>query len=121
MAAESEGDVAFAKALANRPVVLGELLGRAGAGNSVVAKGGFTLHRRRPDLDMPHISGVLPPLPVLAKSAAGIGFVNWQADADRVVRRVPLMIVVNGQVQPSFAIESLRVAQSRLNLPDQSG
>ncbi len=111
-AADSDGDVAFAKALADRPVVLGELVGRSGAGNSVAAKGAFTFIGEDPTPGMPHLSGVLPPLPVLAKSAAGIGFVNWQADADRVVRRVPLMIEVNGHVQPSFAIESLRIAQA---------
>jgi adenylate cyclase len=110
-AVDSEGDTAFAKALADRPVVLGELVGRSGAGNSVRPKSGFTFIGDDPTAATPHLAGALPPLPILAKSAAGIGFVNWQADADRVVRRVPLLIEVNGQVQPSFAIEALRVAQ----------
>ena len=32
-------------------------------------------------------------------------------DNDRVVRRVPLLLDVNGQLQPSLALETLRVAQ----------
>ena len=51
------------------------------------------------------------PLPELAQHAAGIGFLNWRPDDDRVVRRVPLILNVNGALQPSLAMEALRVAQ----------
>ena len=111
VAARSEGDAAFARALAGRSVILSELVTQAKLAGAVPAKSGFTFIGQDPTPDLPHLNGALGPLPVLAKSAAGIGFVNWQADADRVVRRVPLLIVVNGQIQPSFAIECLRVAQ----------
>ena len=40
-----------------------------------------------------------------------LGFVNWLPDNDRVVRRVPLLLAVNGQIQPSLVLETLRVAQ----------
>ncbi len=39
------------------------------------------------------------------------GFLNWLPDNDRVVRRVPLLLDLNGQIQPSLAMETLRVAQ----------
>jgi adenylate cyclase len=45
------------------------------------------------------------------ENAAGIGFMNWLPDSDRVIRRVPLLLDVNGQLQPSLAMESLRVGQ----------
>ena len=73
------------------------------------AKSGFTFIGQAPHAHLRTStarSGQLSP-----RAPRGIGFVNWQADADRVVRRVPLLIVVNGQIQPSFAIECLRVAQ----------
>jgi adenylate cyclase len=111
IASRSESDAAFAQALADRSVVLSELVTQSDIAGAVPAKSGFTTIGEDPTPDLPHLNGVLGPLPVLANSAAGIGFVNWQADADRVVRRVPLLIVVNGRVQPSFAIECLRVAQ----------
>ena len=109
--ADGAGDATFARALADRSVVLSELVTRTKFAGAVPAKSGFTFIGQDPTPELPHLDGALGPLTVLAKSAAGIGFVNWQADADRVVRRVPLLIVVNGQIQPSFAVECLRVAQ----------
>ena len=120
-ATNSDGDVDFARALANRPVVLSELISRSGFAGKVSAKAGFTVVGEDPTADLPHLSGVLAPLTILAKSAAGIGFVNWQADADRVVRRTPLLIVANGEVQPSFAIEFAAGRARRLDLHRQVG
>jgi adenylate cyclase len=111
VAADSAGDAAFARALGGQPVILSELVTQTKLVGVVPAKSGFTFIGQDPTSDLPHLNGALGPLPVLAKGAAGIGFVNWQADADRVVRRVPLLIAVNGQIQPSFAVECLRVAQ----------
>jgi adenylate cyclase len=105
------GDAAFARALAGRSVVLSELVTQTALAAAVPAKSGFTVIGQDPTPELPHLESALGPLPLLAESAAGIGFVNWQADADRVVRRVPLLIVVNGRIQPSFAVECLRVAQ----------
>ena len=111
LAADSEGDTAFARALVDRSVVLSELVTQTKLVGAAPAKSGFTFIGQDPTADLPHLNGALGPLPALATRAAGIGFVNWQADADRVVRRVPLLIVVNGRIQPSFAVECLRVAQ----------
>jgi adenylate cyclase len=111
VAADSAGDAAFARALGGQPVILSELVTQTKLVGVVPAKSGFTFIGQDPTSELPHLNGALGPLPVLAKGAAGIGFVNWQADADRVVRRVPLLIAVNGQIQPSFAVECLRVAQ----------
>ncbi len=55
--------------------------------------------------------GALAPLSELAQHAAGVGFMNWRADSDRVVRRVPLILNVDGALHPSLAMEALRVAQ----------
>ena len=110
-AADRGGDADFAQALGGRSVILSELVTQTKLAGAVPAKSGFTFIGHDPTPELPHLNGALGPLPVLAESAAGIGFVNWQADADRVVRRVPLLIVVNGQIQPSFAVECLRVAQ----------
>ena len=54
---------------------------------------------------------MLVPIPALAEVANGLGFLNWLPDSDRVVRRVPLVLDLNGQIQPSLALETLRVAQ----------
>ena len=109
----SEGDLAFAHAIANAPVVLGNFFTRAKnrGGGDIAAKSGFAIAGDAPIPYLPQLSGTLAPLPVLLNSAAGIGFMNWLPDSDRVIRRVPLLLAVNGQLQPSFALEALRVAQ----------
>ena len=58
-----------------------------------------------------HLKGALVPIPALEDAASGLGFVNWLPDDDRVIRRVPLMLNLNGQIEPSLAVETLRVAQ----------
>jgi adenylate cyclase len=109
----SDGDLAFAHAIANRPVVLGSVFTRAksGAASGISAKAGFAIAGDAPLPYLNHLSGILAPRPALMESAAGIGFMNWLPDNDRIIRRVPLLLDVNGEPQPSLALESLRVAQ----------
>jgi adenylate cyclase len=113
----SDGDTVFAHAIADRPVVLGSFFTRTknGVGNEIAPKSGFAIAGDAPVPYLHHLSGTLAPRPVLLESAAGVGFMNWLPDADRVIRRVPLLLGVNGQPQPSLALESLRVAQGATN------
>jgi adenylate cyclase len=110
---DSSGDLAFAQAIADRPVVLGTYFTATSnaAKIRIPAKASFSFLGEPPGPFLNRFSGVLLPLPELTESAAGLGFMNWLPDADRVVRRVPLLLDVNGQVEPSLALETLRVAQ----------
>src|ERR1700722_881027 len=112
-----DGDLAFARAIATRPLVLGSVFTRTkrGGGGAIPAKSGFAIAGEAPLPYLGHLSGVLAPRPMLMESAAGIGFMNWEPDSDRVIRRVPLLLYVNGEPQPSIVIESLRVAQGASN------
>jgi adenylate cyclase len=109
----ADGDVALAHAIADRPVVLGVFLTPThdGAQASLTAKAGFSYVGDPPTPFISRLNGALVPIPVLAEAASGLGFLNWLPDNDRVVRRVPLVIDLNGQIQPSLALETLRVAQ----------
>ena len=55
------------------------------------------------------------PLPVLLTQADGLGALNFNADADGVVRRVPLFLRLGQQIVPSLTAEALRVAQGTRN------
>lgn len=55
------------------------------------------------------------PLPELQQSASGLGALNFVADTDGVVRRVPLLFSVQGQVVPTLVAEMLRLAQGAQN------
>jgi adenylate cyclase len=109
----ADGDVAFANAISGRPVVLGTFFTTTpnAAKTKLVPKGGFSFVGETPTSLLTHLNGALAPIPVLAQAASGLGFLNWLPDDDRVVRRVPLLLEINGQIQPSLAMETLRVAQ----------
>ena len=112
----ADSDLAFAHAVTDRPVVFGTLLTTTHNGSqaSFTTKAGFSFvgdQGEPPTAFLSHLSGALVPIPALAEAASGLGFLNWLPDGDRLVRRVPLMLDLNGQIQPSLAIETLRVAQ----------
>ena len=104
-------DSAFARAIDGAPVVLGSFVSDApnGAGGSV--KAGFVTAGDDATKFLTPSPGALAPLSELAQHAAGVGFLNWRPDSDRVVRRVPLILNVDGALHPSLAMEALRVAQ----------
>jgi adenylate cyclase len=54
-------------------------------------------------------------LPQLVGSAAGMGALTFVPDSDGVVRRVPIVLELNGKPVPSLVAESLRVAQGAGN------
>jgi len=56
-------------------------------------------------------TAAVPSLPVLDEAAAGNGSVNAVPDIDGTIRRVPLVLGLNGKLYPSLAAELLRVAQ----------
>jgi adenylate cyclase len=109
----ANGDVAFAHAISGLPVVLGTFFTTApnAANTRLVPKGSFSFVGESPNAILTHLNGALAPIPVLTDAAAGLGFLNWLPDNDRVVRTVPLLLDINGQIQPSLAMETIRVAQ----------
>ena len=56
----------------------------------------------------PSASGVLAtPFAALMEQSAGLGFVNLKPDADGVIRRVPLLVELNGYLAPSFFLQAI--------------
>jgi adenylate cyclase len=104
-------DEAFAKAVADLPVVLGASLLPATAIRDLAPKVSFAYAGDDPEPFIIEFGGIAGPLPVLAAAAKGIGAVNWLPDRDQVVRRVPLLVRLKSAIFPSLALEALRVAQ----------
>ena len=113
----ADGDLAFSRSIADRPVVLGVFLTPTHNGSqaSLTPKAGFSFVGDQPTSLLTNLSGVLVPIPILANAATGLGFLNWLPDNDRVVRRVPLLLNIHDQIQPSLVLETLRVAQGASN------
>jgi adenylate cyclase len=55
-------------------------------------------------------AGIMANVPVLESRAVGTGTIHTDPENDNVVRRMPLVIAVDGVVYPSIAMEALRVA-----------
>lgn len=100
----------FARTLAATPAVLGAILTH-GKGGGYPAKWGIASAGDDPLAFVPRFSGAVAPLPELAEAARGIGVLNWLPDRDQVVRRVPLLLGLDGKLVPGLAAEALRVAQ----------
>ena len=109
--ADKTPDAAFARSMDDAGVVLGSFVSELPTGAGSPTKAGFVTAGDDAAKFLTPWPGLLTPLPELAQHAAGIGFLNWRPDADRVVRKVPLILNVNGALQPSLAMEALRVAQ----------
>ena len=104
-------DNVFARAIDGAPVILGSFVSEAPNGAGGSAKAGFVTAGDDATKFLTPSPGALAPLSELAQHAAGVGFLNWRPDSDRVVRRVPLILNVDGALHPSLAMEALRVAQ----------
>ena len=53
--------------------------------------------------------GLLTNLPILDKAAAGRGLFSIRSERDGIVRRVPMMMVAQGEFKPSLTFDMLRV------------
>ena len=109
-------DSVLAGAIGAAPVVLGLVLTHGGELPSFVAPYGLATAGDDPRAFVSRFSGGVMPIPALDDQATGLGALNWLPDGDQVVRRVPLLLVVGDRLVPSFALESLRVAQGASTL-----
>ncbi len=63
-----------------------------------------------------HATGVVCNLPMLAQAAGASGFMNAAPDADGILRRVPLLIELDGRVYPSLALAATMAATGSRDL-----
>jgi adenylate cyclase len=110
LAGAQSHDAIFAQSIARAPVVLGAMLGDAGAGEAP-QKAGFAFVGDPPTAFLERYPAIVTPLAALAAPAKGVGATNWAPDHDQIVRRVALLSAARGGVAPALALEALRVAQ----------
>jgi len=112
-----DNDALFAKSLKGRPVVLGYYLNSgadakriAAIPDPVLPKGAFAGH----NIGFTTWTGYGGNLPQFLANSAGAGHFNSLPDDDGIVRRVPMIVDVNGQYYESL---SLAMARVLLNYP----
>jgi adenylate cyclase len=110
-------DELLAATLRNGRVVLGNAmrfddLGDRGAGCLMHPVNPAVLHVGEDTGEAPyfHASDVVCNLPMLAQSAGASGFMNAAPDADGILRRVPLLMELDGRVYPSLALAATMAA-----------
>jgi len=105
-------DEVFAEAIRKSHVVLGE----SGAAEELAALDktlpvtGLAMLGEEPQRFMFQFPGLLRNTKVLEHAAAGRGLFTIKPERDGIVRRVPMIMLAQGQTMPSLSFEILRVA-----------
>ncbi|WP_420862641.1 CHASE2 domain-containing protein [Algirhabdus cladophorae] len=102
-------DARFAQALQRGPTVLG--IAGAPKGVAPEVRAGVSLSGALSQGVLTGYPGALQNLDVLTQAASGIGSVSLGRLDDGIVRTVPAITDIGGQLVPAFALELLRVAQ----------
>jgi adenylate cyclase len=109
----SGGDAALAQALKKYPVVLSNI--PAGQNkNTPHPPGSAVIGAEHSDLIVQY-PGLIANLPSLEFAAQGSGIVNTLPEIDGVVRRMPLVVAVDGRLYPSLSLETLMIAEGNAN------
>ena len=103
-------DQVLAAVMRRVPVALGFILTDHGETRAPAQKAGFAFAGSDPLGHVDNFTRVVPNLPVFEAAAAGDGFLNQLPEWDHVVRRLPLILKLNGKPYPSLAAEALRLA-----------
>ncbi len=111
MLEQRSNDRALAAALRDNRSVVGLVLVNDMPRPLPASKAAFAQAGDPAALFLPGFLGAVPPLPILSDAASGLGAVNWVPDRDILVRRVPLMFLVGGEIVPSLALETLRLTK----------
>ncbi|HAT08362.1 MAG TPA: hypothetical protein DCS39_03820 [Rhodobiaceae bacterium] len=112
-------DDAFARAMANAPVIMATMMSNEvtslptpKAGIAVRAQGiGNNEGTLDPMNSVPTSDFAISNRDVLNKSAIGLGSINARIDNDGIIRRASLLFRAGDNIYPSLALETLRVAQ----------
>ncbi|HMA16783.1 MAG TPA: CHASE2 domain-containing protein, partial [Kiloniellaceae bacterium] len=103
-------DARLAEALARTPSVTGFALVGDPLGRLPRRVAGFAWGGSHPAPALRSYRGAVTNLPTLEEAAAGNGDFSIYNDADNLVRRVPLVQSLEGEIYPSLVAESLRLA-----------
>jgi adenylate cyclase len=114
-----DGDERLATALASTDAVLGFVLDPEQSGS--VAPPPILMRGAPPFKSLWSEAGALGPSAALAKEAQGLGALSLPANADGVIRRVPLFVSAGGRLLPGIALEAVRAQRKAAGYAIQGG
>jgi adenylate cyclase len=101
-------DTAYVAALQKYPTVLPSI-GSTQSRNEPRQPGSVTIGPFGLDQFVTY-PGIIANIPQVESAAAGVGITNTLPEIDGVVRRMPMVVAVDGRLYPSIAMEVMRVA-----------
>ena len=119
---EARGDYSEIAALTDHDELLGQAMERGPTVTGYFLTGEANTARPKehagvavsgtPPLDvLREYNGAIVNLPMIGDRASGTGFLSLDAGRDDIIRAVPLISNLDGQIVPSLSLEALRVAQ----------
>lgn len=105
-------DAELARAILGGPSVTGFALVPTAQTRLPRRMAGFAYVGGDPRPFLPCYRGAVTTMPLIEDAAAGNGALNVGIAAGGVIRRVPLLSVMDGEIYPSLSAEALRVAQN---------
>ena len=119
----ANNDLALARSLARGPFVLGYKFlfeGEGSPGSERLLHPVVVAARQRgsvrADAALFTARAVITNISELSLAASASGFLNYPADADGVLRRVPLLLKFQDQIYPSMALATAMLAMGRKNI-----
>lgn len=103
------GDTALADALKNDPATIIAQTPTTQNRPPDAVRRGFAAIGEDPSNYVFSWRGAVAPIRELAENASGVGVVATVPEPDGVVRRMPLLVRINGELYPSFPLEIIRV------------
>jgi adenylate cyclase len=113
-----DGDALLSNAFKAAPAVLGFVLAPEQAGS--IAAPPVLIRGALPFNGLWHEAGAIGPPPSLGGNIQGLGALSLPANADGVIRRVPLFVGAGESLLPGLALETARLARHVTNYALQS-
>ena len=108
------GDDVFASWIKNNGVVLSQDADSNGRSSKAPYVGYATFGYSGDVLDLTYrYGGLITNIDKLESEAWGAGLLNGASEVDNLTRRIPLFSQVNGDLYPSFALETVRAMQDK--------
>ena len=108
------GDEIFASWIKDNGVILSQDADSNGRSSKAPYVGYATFGYSGDVLDLTYrYNGLITNIDILESEAWGAGLLNGAPEVDNLTRRIPLMSQVNGDLYPSFALETVRAMQGK--------
>ena len=108
------GDTIFASWIKDNGIILAQDADQNGRSSKAPYVGYATFGYSGDPLDLTYrYKGLITNIEELEKNAWGVGLLNGAPEVDNLTRRIPLMSQVNGELYPSFALETVRAMQDK--------